>query len=204
MMISPRAMSALTALTATFDDPDIDLARTLKALTDQVDLAVPSFLGVSVHVTTGGARIDLASMDTIPASGIGSSLTIPAQSPSNGNAHPADASSRIELILYAAAPGALVDLAADLGFLMSLPLSAFALDQHLDGPEPTGSAMDAISLVDQAIGVLLGLGRTPEQAENDIADQASAGVSREAVAAAILADRVPPAAGPDPEIGHSV
>jgi len=52
------------------------------------------------------------------------------------------------VILYAASPGAFVDLAADLSWLARLKLDEFALDQHLPSVDPdTVGVGQAASLI---------------------------------------------------------
>jgi hypothetical protein len=70
------------------------------------------------------------------------------------------------LILYAQRRGAFIDLAADLSWLTGRDPSEFVLDHHftlpnhLDAPE----GLTVASVINQAIGVLIAHGRTPEQA----------------------------------------
>lgn len=74
------------------------------------------------------------------------------------------------VILYAATPGAFVDLAADLSWLAGLELDEFALDQHLNLPvDPeTAGVGQAASLINQAIGVLVARGRTLGAASDEL------------------------------------
>lgn len=204
MTISPRAVAFLAGLTEAFDDPDVDFRRTLTRFADQVRLAVPSSLGVSVTMTTARMPTTVDVMDdVISPDGIRSSLMIPAAAAATAligrGSSPSVGDQDIILILYAGVPGALIDLAADLGWLTGLDGADFALDQHLMGPQPAGpSTTDLDSLVNQAIGVLLGQGETPEQAGMIINEQAVAGgITTSVVAAAILAklSDPPPAPG---------
>jgi hypothetical protein len=94
------------------------------------------------------------------------------------------------VILYAATPGAFVDLAADLSWLAGLELDEFALDQHLNLPvDPeTAGVGQAASLINQAIGVLVARGRTLGAASDELdARAADAGHGRYETATAILA-----------------
>lgn len=96
------------------------------------------------------------------------------------------------LVLYAGSPGAFVDLAADLAWLTARPLSDFVLDQHLTIPagSDTGTQLSAASVINQAIGVLIGIGYTPRQADLRLDSQAAhAGTDRYAAAQLILATR---------------
>jgi hypothetical protein len=76
----------------------------------------------------------------------------------------------VTLILYAAAPGTFVDLAADLAWLTAQTLTEFAFDEHLtlpDGPD-TAAQLQAACEINQAIGVLIGRGHTPEHADRQL------------------------------------
>jgi hypothetical protein len=91
--------------------------------------------------------------------------------------------------MYAARPGGFVELAADLSWLTGNPLADYLLDQHvlLPATADTDGGVRAASVVDQAIGVLLGRGYTPERATVHLdALAATAGTSRSDVAAEIL------------------
>lgn len=92
--------------------------------------------------------------------------------------------------LYAGTPGAFVDLAADLAWLTTRPLSDFVLDEHLTVPPPsnTGTQLQAASIINQAIGVLIGRGHTPEEANGQLDAQAArAGTDRHGAAQLVLA-----------------
>ncbi len=94
------------------------------------------------------------------------------------------------VVLYAGSPGTFVDLAADLAWLTDRPFSDFVLDQHLPVPVERCSttSLFEVSVINQAIGALIGQGYTPEQAERHLtAEGAAAGISRHAVGLRILA-----------------
>jgi hypothetical protein len=74
--------------------------------------------------------------------------------------------------------------------LTARPLSDFVLDQHLPAPAERGAATSLFeaSVINQAIGALIGQGYTPEQAERHLtAQSADAGISRHAIGRRILA-----------------
>jgi hypothetical protein len=199
MTISSRAALVLAELTEAFDDPGVNFRRSLSHLGGQVRMAVPSYLGVSLTMTSPRSSTQVEVMDDgIAPDGIGSSLMIPATAILNGrDSTAATADADIALILYAGVPGALVDLAADLGWLTGLPGSDFALDQHLAGPQ--SATAEPNSTFNQAIGVLLGRGETPQQAEVIIAVRAATeGISAQATAAAILREVSERHSGPIP------
>ena len=95
----------------------------------------------------------------------------------------------VALIFYARTPGTFVDLAADLAWLTGRPPSDFALDQHLSVPagSDAGTSLRAASVINQAIGVLIGRGYTPRQAHSKLDTQADrAGTDRYTAAQFIL------------------
>jgi hypothetical protein len=99
------------------------------------------------------------------------------------------ASPSVALILYARTPGTFVDLTADLAWLTGRPPSDFALDQHLSVPagSDAGTYLRAASVINQAIGVLIGRGYSPGQAHRELDTQAdSAGTDRHTTAQFIL------------------
>jgi len=189
MRIPPRVVADLAALTKTFDDPDVDLLRSLRQFADQVRLAVPSCVGISMSLTSAQSRVELEAMDDdLDRKRICSSLAIPAAAVRGRKTEAGPDRWDAEVIIYASAPGSLVDLAADLGWLTTLGWPTFALDQHLAGPPVGMDGLPVMSVINQAIGVLIGRGRTSAQATVDLDLRAAAtGTSRWAVATSILA-----------------
>ena len=103
---------------------------------------------------------------------------------------PAVDGAAIGLILYAGSPGAFTDLAADLAWLSGRDLSDFAVDQHVTVPAELDGhdGLAALSLINQAIGMLIAHGHTPEQADRELDDRAvQAGVDRQVAATQLLA-----------------
>lgn len=97
----------------------------------------------------------------------------------------------ISVTLYAGDPGAFIDLVADLAWLTGRRLAEFVLDRHLAPPWPPefGSGVAVATLIDQAIGVLIGQGYTPARAVREINARAvRLGVDRHESAKAILAE----------------
>ena len=185
MKVTAALAADLGILTAALDEPGTDVAHSLRQLVADATAAVPTFLGLSVTVTgsdppftftvfvedaaTGDVRTSLR----LVLSGVGD-VRLPT----------------VVLVLYAGSPGTFVDLAADLAWLTARPLSDFVLDQHLPGPAERFSATGLFeaSVINQAVGALIGQGCTPEQAERNLtAEGADAGISRHAVGLRILA-----------------
>lgn len=186
MEITAALAADLAVLSETFDEPDVHILEELCRLAADARVAVRSYLGLTVVAGDATSPLTLPAMeDSAHQTEVVSSLKIPLSDDS------ADGTRfRLVVFLYAGSQGALVDLAADLCWLTGRQLTDFALDQHLSLPaEPdTAGGVQAASLVNQAIGVLLGRGYTPEQAEFEIeARAAAAGHSHSEAARTILA-----------------
>ena len=176
----------LEILTAALDDPGTDVADSLRWLALSAAAAITSYLGLSVLV----ARSDPPLAFTVLADGVTAGdaqtslhVVVPGVGVRAGRL-------AVTVTLYASAPGAFVDLAADLAWLTKRPLSDFTMDRHLAIPTGavSGNSLRAASLVNQAIGVLIGRGYTPEQALGHLdAEAARAGTDHRVVAQRILA-----------------
>jgi len=167
--ISTALAADLAALTESLDEPGTDISKTLRQLAADAKLAVHSYLGLSAMFSVGGRRLDFTALeeDAKPED-IRASLRISLPPHIVGSEHPATTAS---LILFAATPGAFLDLATDLSWLTGgLGTAAFVLDEDLtvlhDPAAPSG--LKARSTIDQAIGVLIGQGNTPEQAHQHL------------------------------------
>jgi hypothetical protein len=176
----------LGILTAALDEPGADVAHSLRQLTADTTAAIPTFLGLSV--TVDGSDPPFTFTTFVKGAGAGdarTSLSLALPDVSDVGLLPA-----LVVVLYAASPGTFVDLAADLAWLTARPLSDFVLDQHLPAPAERGAAtgLFEVSVINQAIGALIGEGYTFEQAEHHLtAEGADAGISRHAVGLRILA-----------------
>ena len=189
MKFSLSVIAALSTLTEALDDPTIDLGRSLSELADVVRLAVPSAVGLSVRTGPEGSRIELTggAEDIVPTE-IGTSLTITLPWPEA----PTQAT-RTAIVLYARAKGAFVDLAADVTWLAGTRVVDVVLDSHLDPPHDVDprTTLEAMAAVNQAIGMLLSQGFTPEQAERHIYQRAaSTGIAAQFAAVAIMAQLI--------------
>jgi hypothetical protein len=185
----------LAALTEALDGPGVDIVGAVQRLAADAGAAVDSYAGLSVMITSGGRSITFTALEelTEPAD-IRTSLhmLLAAGGPATTQPTPA-----IEIVLYARTPGAFVDLAADAGWLSDG--SRMLIDRHLTVPRhDSTSGLAELSALNQAVGVLIGRGRSPEQARVDIDLLATdAGVSPAAAAATILDGLTyrPPATG---------
>ena len=138
-------------LSGALDDRGADLAELLRTLTEDVGLAVPSFLGLSVSLLVGGDALGWTAMIE-PHAGheIGTSARLPLVALGR-----VEGSS--EIVFYAGTPGGFVDLAADVSFVLGIDPSTVVLDDDLIPPEHSGgvSGLADVSLVNQAVGALI-------------------------------------------------
>ncbi|MEE6135031.1 hypothetical protein SKC41_01640 [Mycobacterium sp. 050128] len=184
--IAAALAADLGILTAALDEPGADVADSLRRLTADAAAAIPTFMGLSV--TVDGIDPPFAFTTFVDSAGTGdvrTSLRLAVPGVGDVGLLPT-----VVLVLYAGSPGTFVDLAADLAWLTGRPLSDFVLDQHLAVPAERDSATSRLeaSVINQAIGVLVGRGYTPEQAECHLTvEGADAGISRHAVGLRILA-----------------
>ena len=189
---TPALAATLALLTVALDDPGADVAASMAAFAAEAHAAIGSYLGLTVSISAGaGAAVTftmLADSEQTPA--ICASLRMLLPDVASTGADGVGAA----LILYAGRSGAFVDLAADLAWLTGRELTDFVLDQQLQLPaQPDGTlALLTASLIDQAIGVLMGRGYTPDQARRELdADAARANTDRAGAAARILAALTP-------------
>ena len=189
---TPALAATLALLTAALDDPGADVAASMAAFAAEAHAAIGSYLGLTVSISAGaGAAVTFTTLaDSEQTSAICASLRMLLPDVASTGADGVGAA----LILYAGRSGAFVDLAADLAWLTGRELTDFVLDQQLQLPaQPDGTlALLTASLIDQAIGVLMGRGYTPDQARRELdADAARANTDRAGAAARILAALTP-------------
>jgi hypothetical protein len=190
--IPPALVADLGLLTDALDQPGTDVAATLAALASDAAASVNSYLGLTVRMRAAGADVEVTTLlDQADAARVRSSLRIPLGAPDSPEGRQGD---RIDLVLFAATPGAFVDLAADLAWLTGRPMDDARLDHDVAGPfdlDPSRS-LRARSSIDQALGVLIGGGLTSEQASSELdALAARDGVLRHQAAHAVLAALTP-------------
>jgi hypothetical protein len=188
MKIGAALAADLGILTAALDEPGADLLHSLHQLGVDAQAAVPTYLGLSVTFDGSDPPFTFITLEDGTAGDVRTSLwlTLPGVGVGVGDGR---ASPSVALILYAGTPGTFVDLTADLAWLTGRPPSDFALDQHLSGPArpDTGTYLRTASVINQAIGVLIGRGYTPERAHRELDTQAdSASTERHTMARFIL------------------
>lgn len=187
MKITAALAAELSLLTEALDDPGFDVLDSLVRLAADVAAPIPTYCGLSVRVEGDGPPFTLTELEPgSVAADIQTSLRL-------GLA--GDRDRPVVVILYAGAPGAFVDLAADIGWLTARSLRTLVLDgdkipaTDSSAAEPVAAApLSDISAVNQAIGTLVGRGYSLEQAARCLVDAAAyAGISRHAAAGRILA-----------------
>jgi hypothetical protein len=160
----------LSVLTAALDDPGTDLETILEVLVDDLSAAVSSFLGLTMTLQLDGCPLTLTTMDADLALTAGASLTLPVGRSTDG-------APGGTVVFYARHPGAFVDLAADLHRVHDLDCDVY-LDGHLPsaGDQPCRSGITGLaelSVVNQAIGVLITRGHTPAGAIAELGSRAA-------------------------------
>jgi hypothetical protein len=206
MAIRAALAADLSILTAALDEPGADVLDSLRQLGVDAQASVPTYLGLSVTVDGSDPPFTFTTFAEGAADNVRTSLrmTLPA--------HVGDgrAAASVALLLYAETPGTFVDLAADLAWLTGRPPGDFAIDQHLSVPACTGAAtsLPTTSVINQAIGVLIGRGCTPRQAHSKLDNQAAGARTDRHTAAQVILDSLTAAdpadadrADPKPNIG---
>jgi hypothetical protein len=184
MKIGAALAADLGILAGALDEPGADVVHTLNQFGVDAQAAVPTYLGLSVSVDGSDPPFMFTTVEDGAADDVRSSLRLTLPGVGDGWASPP-----VALIFYAGTPGTFVDLAADLAWLTGRPPSDFALDQHLSVPAglDAGAHLRTASVINQAIGVLIGHGYTPGQAHRELDTQAeTAGTDRHTTAQFIL------------------
>jgi hypothetical protein len=165
--ISTALVHDLKNLMTVLDQVDLDLEGSLRALRSDAQHAVSSFVGLSLTLVVDGQRVTLTSVDEdsdlLP---IASSLRVPLGV--------AGSTTGPDLVLYATTAGAFVDLAADLTYALAASPTELRVDQDL-APASTRSGLSGVaelSMINRAIGVLMGRGLSPEEARARLEQQA--------------------------------
>jgi hypothetical protein len=153
----------LASLTRALGRPGIDLEAETRTLTLDLARAVESYVGLRITMAFDAHEISCSAYaDGASGAEIATSLRLPLPPLA-----PVGAGSR--LVLYAATPGAFVDLAADLTYALALESTSLALDQ--DVRPPMGGGIDglrSLSDINQAIGLLVGRGHTIPSARAEL------------------------------------
>lgn len=174
-------------------DP-VDADRFIRGLTDLgagVARVVPSCTSVSVTVSVAGSAAPVTiGIQSVGAGPVRASMAVP-----RSLMDPADV-----VLFQASEPGAFLMLAADLG-VASNPLLLPRIDEHLDveldvSARDLRGALDELSAVNRAVGVLVDRGFAPADAHAELARRARQDGTDLAGAGRLLLDSIegPPAA----------
>ena len=168
MELSAGLAADLARLTDALDDPATDLADLVGSVHDAFVVAVPSALGLAFTIQTSPdltirsipAEFTLSTLDGA-ATAVATSLHVPLGSWTD--LEPGSA-----VIFYAGNAGALVDLAADLGWLLNLRADV-VLDGHVPAqPLEATSGLAELSVIQQAVGVLIDRGMAPQAGRDEL------------------------------------
>lgn len=193
MELSRTLVVELAALTEALADPGVDLRQQVQHLAGTVGVAVSSFVGLRITVVVDGYPCTMTALDDTTSTPVvvGASVAVRL-----GPAPHLDTASTV--VFYAATPGAFVDLAADAAAgAAGRDPGAVVLDVHLDDPDgarPTSgvTGFPEVAVINQAIGVLIGRGDTPELARAKLNTHAvNTGRSVGDTARAVLAATLP-------------
>lgn len=182
MDIATTLAADLEHLLRALDLPDVDVAQTVHDLRVKVERAVPSFVGLSLTLLVSGQPVTLTSV-THDRPTAASSLRLPLHLTSA-------VAPGSELVLFASTPGAFVDLAADLGYVLRVEEGDIELDRRPTTPSRSGLfGLPELAMVNRALGVLIGRGMTPEEAELRLQSEAVLrGVEVFRIAASVLSE----------------
>jgi hypothetical protein len=178
--------TALVAELATLGSSAVELPDAVDKLHGMLLAVVPSAIGLSVTVRISEINVILTTLpDGVKPQ---TSLRVPLSMWAGFD-------TGSEVVFYASTPGALVDLAAELGWALELNITwtgqvadqMLVVDQHLVAL-PGISGLDDLTAVNRAVGVLLSRGRSPDNAVDDLKTAAGgANLSIGAAARALLA-----------------
>lgn len=179
MDMSAALASDLAALTAALDVPGADLGDLLSGLSRTLRQAVPSCVGLALTLVVDGAPVTFATVadDVSVATSMRLPLA-PLAPPGEGGV----------VVFYANRAGAFVDLAADADFALGARLAVLDDDLEPATRHRGSGGLDDLSLVNRAIGFLIGGGHTPAEAAAELDRRArQAGSSRGEAARGVLA-----------------
>jgi hypothetical protein len=188
--VPPELIEGLTLLSDALDDPVMDLEAILSVLTDDLVSAIPSYLGLIITLHIHGNPIIVSTLDGASNGRARASLML-------SLAPHGLAAAAGSVAFYSGAAGAFIELADDARWIFNLT-GPPVLDRHLTGgrneSEPAGiRGLTAHTDINQAIGVLIEEGHTPDGARNELARRsARSGRSLPETALQLLDDIAPP------------
>jgi len=155
----------LDSLTEGLDGTGDDLLSILQVLADDLTAAIPSFLGLHVTATApgGGDPITVTTMDEQQTAQVRASLRLPLAACPAGT-----------VIYYAAAPGAFDAMAVEIQRAHQFD-GQVQLDLNLHPTNRPGiTGLAELTAINQAVGILIGRGRTLQQAHAELRSRAHA------------------------------
>ncbi|MET0966633.1 MAG: hypothetical protein ABWZ02_09565 [Nakamurella sp.] len=161
-METPHSLTEdLDTLTDALDDPVLDIEAVLNVLTDDLSVAIPSYLGLSITLQIDGNPCRLNSSAASSALRAMSSLWLPL-APRDVN-RPGG-----QVVFYARDPGAFVDIAEDARWMFMADGQA-VIDRHLTVASGIGAdgihGLAELGEINQAVGVLSAMGHTAAKEE---------------------------------------
>lgn len=173
MSSSESLANAFAILSAAADDDDIDLGTRLRELIKAAELAVDSYLGMTLVIDSHEVSVTAICRPTEVAASLKVLLTRLDTGGPIGT-----------LTLYASTPGAFVDLAADLTYALDVHHSALVLDHDLTpDAEADIHSLDGHTTINRAIGALIERGHTPESANLELKRLTALGAGDTAITA---------------------
>ena len=158
----------------------VDLEDSLTALTVALKRAAPSYRGLVLSLVIDEQPVSVASAEVGNTSDIATSLCV-------SLAWVSSLSADSQITFYASVPGTFVDLAADLSFALG------SESLHLDEDIPSALVSDLtgasrLSTINEAVGILIGHGHTPDSAQHELRYIAEANASSIQRAAEVVTD----------------
>ena len=165
MPTPPQPFAQLQHLSQALEGSGDDLPTILAVLLEDLTEAVPSFSGLVITVVARGEPVTITAVDTATAR---SSMLLPLHQITDLPAPSA-------IVFYAQQPQAFAQLAVDARDTYGLD-GDIELDRHLllkPADTVTPVAFADRSTIDQAIGVLIAQGHTPDEARAKLAARAA-------------------------------
>ena len=171
-----KLIRQLSRLMADVGGPTADLGRSLDGFVRALAVGIPSYCGLVVHLRRHGRTVTVNAFDSPGEQPVTSLRWVAEQG---------GADDETTLILYAHHPGAFVDLAADLGYVLDGPPhlqsprrseDLVRLDQDLPPPTLASSitGVEELAMINRATGVLIDRGTHPDDVVLELARQAAA------------------------------
>jgi len=181
----------LALLSGAIKNPGDGLEPLLESLVEDLRRAIGSYLGLTMTIAVDDHEISFTQSER--ADPAGTSLQIPLASV-------AGSPPGSTLVLYAAVPGAFVDLAADMSWILALEPSMLVLDKHLGVPVPSEAVigLHEHAIINRAIGALIEKGFTPDSARAELRRHAEADSGDVPAAAQRLLDSLLRSSPPKP------